>query len=330
MTYKASMCRIFCLSLFFLMILGNGMVFAEADRLMDITLVENVEVTSEEILLGDLVLIQGNQKEEIDKIKQIFIGKSPLPGKSRRIDRHYIVLRLKQNDIELDHIRFAGAVEVEVARGFNQITKEEIEKIVATELPELIGSDNENIKIKDIQAASGLILPKGKYSYSIAMPKNTNYLGKLLLSVYFTVGSEFKKRVYVSANIDQYANVVVVRWPLRRNYIIKDGDVEVKKMNLGDLPSNSITDIKEVLNNKLKRNVDKGTVLRADMIDIPPLIGKKDVVRMVAESERIKIVTLGESQEIGHKGDLIKVINLESNNEVYARVIDSNSVKVEF
>jgi flagella basal body P-ring formation protein FlgA len=85
-----------------------------------------------------------------------------------------------------------------------------------------------------------------------------------------------------------------------------------------------------VLGNKIKRNLSAETVLRTDMIDIPPLIQKKDVVIMVAETDQFKIVTLGESKDTGYKGDLIKVINLESNNEVYARVIDGNSVKVEF
>ena len=330
MVSKKHMIKAFFINMLFLVIIGSGVVFADTSSNIDITLVKNVEISSSDIFLGDLVLIEGKSKDEIEKLKHIFIGKAPLPGKSRRIDRQYIVLRLKQNDISLDHIQFAGAIETEVIRGYNEITKQEVEKIVATELPQIIGSDNDNIEIKNIQAASGLILPKGKYSYSIVTPKNTNFLGKLLLSVYFTVGENFKKRIYVSVNIEQYANVVVVRWPLKRNHLLKEVDVEVKKMNLGDLPSNSITDINDVLDNKLKQTVNKNTVLRTDMIDIPPLIEKKDVVRMIAESSAIKIVTLGESQEIGHKGDLIRVKNLESKNEVYARVIDSNSVKVEF
>ncbi|MBU4001031.1 MAG: flagella basal body P-ring formation protein FlgA, partial [Proteobacteria bacterium] len=57
---------------------------------------------------------------------------------------------------------------------------------------------------------------------------------------------------------------------------------------------------------------------------------KNDVISMVAETNSFKIVTLGEAIEKGHKGERIKVKNLDSNNEVYGWVIDSKSVKVGF
>ena len=322
--------RSFFITAILFAILAQNVVDADEIKPIDITLVQQVEVIGEDILLGDLVLLEGSRKDAIENLKSVFIGKAPLPGNKRRIDRQYIVLRLKQNNVDLDALRFAGATETDVVRGYNQISREEIEKIVATELPELIGGDTENVDIKDIKATGGLILPKGKYTYSVIPPKNTDYLGKLLLSVYFKVGDEFEKRVYVSANVEQFADVVVIRWPLKRNHLIQDADVQLEKMNLGKLPSNCIKDINAVVGNKLKRNLNKGDVLRTDMIDIPPLIERKDVVLMVAETKSFKIVTLGESKENGYKGDLIKVKNLESNKEVYARVLDSGSVSVEF
>jgi len=51
---------------------------------------------------------------------------------------------------------------------------------------------------------------------------------------------------------------------------------------------------------------------------------------VVAESEALKITTLGEVQESGHRGERVRVMNLDSKKSLYARVLDSNAVKVDF
>jgi len=51
---------------------------------------------------------------------------------------------------------------------------------------------------------------------------------------------------------------------------------------------------------------------------------------MVAESGGLKISTQGEARQRGAKGDRIKVMNLDSRKSIYARVVDRNTVRVDF
>ena len=295
-----------------------------------ITMVKQIEISGEDLLLGDCTRVEGKNAEFVQQLKGINIGKAPLPARSRRLDRNYIILRLRQNDVDMDYIDINGTLETEIVRGYQQLSKEDIETLVTAELPAIVGLDEDKMAIRKTSASHGIILPKGKYQYEVIPPKHTDFLGNVLMSVVFSFEDGFRKRVYATADIEQFADVVVVKWPLRRNHIIKENDIEIRRMSLNNLPSNSLTDPIQAVGNKVRRHLDKDTVLYADLIDIPPLIQKKDVVLMVAETPQFKIITLGESKEIGFKGDLIRVRNLESDNEVYARVLDAKSVKVEF
>ena len=59
-------------------------------------------------------------------------------------------------------------------------------------------------------------------------------------------------------------------------------------------------------------------------------IRKGDRVILLAENHLFKITTLGETKEEGRKGERIKLINLSSKKEVYGRVINSNTVQIDF
>ena len=321
------------LVLFLVLLSGTDIsVFAEneADSVVTITPLANVEVSEENMLLDHLVMMKGGDEALLKKISAVFIGKSPQPGKSRIIDTDFIGLRMRQSDIDMSRVKIEPMQEIEILRGFVTVSPEEIEQIVSQELPGVIAMDERRISIREIKAASGIILPKGGYTYSVVPPKDAGLSGKLLLSVFFEASGDFKKRVYVTAEIDRYIDVVVAAKPLSRNQIIKEADLEIKTMTVAEAPANGIVDPEDLVGNKVRRNLNKGEVLRSELIDVTPLINRNDVVQMIVETSNFKIVTLGEAKEKGFKGDRIKVLNLDSKNEVYALILDSNSVKVEF
>jgi len=60
------------------------------------------------------------------------------------------------------------------------------------------------------------------------------------------------------------------------------------------------------------------------------LVKRGDIVFIIAESSGIKVTALGQVKEKGRKGQIVRVENIDSNKGIYARVLDSNSVKVDF
>ena len=54
------------------------------------------------------------------------------------------------------------------------------------------------------------------------------------------------------------------------------------------------------------------------------------MVMIVAESGGLKVTALGEVKSSGYVGQRVKVVNLDSKKKIYARVVDENTVRVDF
>ena len=101
-------------------------------------------------------------------------------------------------------------------------------------------------------------------------------------------------------------------------------------MDLADLPANVLSDPEAAIGKRTKRALGAQMPLRADSIELPPLVKRGDLVTIIAESNKLKITTLGQVKRKGRLGERIPVVNLDSKKLLHATVVDANTVKVEF
>jgi len=317
------------LIVFGLIILATpGCLYAEG--MTSISVYEKTFVEKDEILLGEIAGIESEDHVLIRKLKNIVIGRSPLPGKSRYIGRKYIKLRLKQSGIDLPKLVLQIPEKIKVSRSFVEISREEIKKIVSDFIYGKEFWDKNNTSIINIQIGSLPLLPKGRITYKVIPPKVMQGMGMIRLSILFLVDGEFYKKVKATVKIKIFKEVVVTQKPLGRYRTITQDDVYMQKMDITNLPNDIITNYKDVLGKRARRNIWAKVVLRAEYIEYPPLVKRGDTVLIIAESENMKITALGEVRKSGRRGERVKVINLNSNKRIFARIIDENTVKVDF
>lgn len=325
--YRSFLCMVVCCAIFL-----TGMLprLSEAG-LISIRGLEKAEINSDVIHLGHIAKIRGDDPALVQRLKRIVIASAPLPGKSRHLNEGSIRLRLKQEKIDLSQIRLAAPKGIEVIRGFVEVTKEDITRAVSDFIYASMPWDREKVKIRDIRVRDNVILPKGKITYSVEPIKNTDFKGSVPLPIHFKVNGSFQKRILVTADIEVLAEVVITKRPLRRHRRITEDDIEIREKNLAGLPSNIILDYEEVLGKRAKRDIGANTVLRPDLIEFPPLVKRGDVVLIVAESSGLRITALGMvKQREGHRGERVRIENIDSKKSLYARVLDSKTVKVDF
>jgi flagella basal body P-ring formation protein FlgA len=101
-------------------------------------------------------------------------------------------------------------------------------------------------------------------------------------------------------------------------------------MDLANLPADVIIDPEAVLGKRTKRAIGAQTVLRQNLVEFPPLVRRGDVVVIIVETEGLKATALGEVKKKGRIGERIPVINFDSKKILHARVVDANTVKVDF
>ena len=325
--------KVLCLTFMFLtvFVITGPFPLAWSSEAVVIKGFQKAEVSGDSIYLGKICTVTGKDAAAVGEIKGIMLGRAPLPGNARRIDEDYIRLRLKQAKVDLNRVRLQMPDAIEVFRASVTVTREEIKRAVDNFIRANIPWDKDRVKIRKIEVNDDVILPKGNVSYRIEPLRNADYKGKIALPIHFTVNGLFQKRILATAEISLLTDVVVVKKSLRRHGRINEDDIELKEKDLSKTHSNVITDPDEVLGKRAKRSMAAGTILRSDLIEYPPLVKRGDVVLVVAESAGLRITALGVvDQREGRRGERIKVENLDSKKNIYARVLDSKTVEVDF
>jgi len=301
-----------------------------AAEVTTIRLLEKVEINAAMISLGAIAQIDGDDRQLIQSLKGVDIGKAPLPSRSRVIDIDYIRLRLKQNGFSLENFDLQSSSPVEITRGHIEIDQQKIEKIVSHYLRTTVLRDNNIAQIKDLRVPERIILPRGQITYQVMAPRNTKYLGKIPLAVHFNVDGEFQKKIWTSATIEMFVDVVVAARPLRKHMTITEDVIELRQMDLAHLPADVITDPQSVLGKRARSTISAKTVLRTDLIELPPLVKRGDIVVIVAESKGLRITALGKAKRKGRLGERIPVENFDSKKILNAQVLDAKTVSIEF
>ena len=298
--------------------------------LISVRVYDQVEIEADQIQLGKIARIDGEDARLVRELEAVVIGRSPLPGKSRPLDSATILLRIKQSGIDLARIEPQIPPEVQVSRGAVEVGCERIEQIVKAFIQQQIAGKGQTVRIKEIRGAEPVLLSKGSLSHQVAAPRNAALSGSLPLTVTLKVNDEIEKRMTVTAVVEVLVNAVVTTRPLGRFKPIEESDVEVRTVDVSGLPSDYIGDPEAVLGKRTRRLLDANTVLRPDLVESQPIVKRGDRVRIIVESAGMRITAVGEVKQNGCLGERISVANLDTNKVIQARVVDTQTVKIDF
>ena len=301
-----------------------------ASELTRIQIPEKVQIAGDKILLGDIASITGSDSSLIQKLSAIHVGRAPLPGNSRRLDRGMLNTRLKQNRIDPAILVLNMPASISISRSCVKVSPEKIKEMVSDYISKNILSGNPDATIKGIQVSDSLRLPVGTVTYEVSAPRNRDLVGQVPFAVNFNVDGKLYKRVWANVSIEVLAEVVMTSKPLGRHKPITEDDIMVLRMDLAKVPSDVITDPQTVLGKRTRRAIGSKTVMRANLVEFPPLVRRGDVVVIVAETQGLRITALGQVKKKGALGDRIPVLNFDSKKVLYARVMDANTVKIDF
>jgi flagella basal body P-ring formation protein FlgA len=288
------------------------------------------EVRGPDIRLGEVAEIARAGTELRHRLEGLVIGKAPLPGRSRSISADYVRLRLRQLDIAEERMVIGGAERIEVSMPGVTVSEEQIRQIVTGFVKTSGIWGDAQVSVAKLTISADRTLPEGRATYRVLPPRHMRSLATVPLSIVFDVDGRFQKTIRATARIEALAPVVVAARPIGRLKPITSDDLEMKKMDLAELPVGVMTEADDIIGKRARRNIDAGDILRPDLIEMPPLVRRGDLVVIVAESEGFKVTATGEAKSDGLRGEQVKVVNLDSNKRFSARVVDKKTVRVHF
>jgi flagella basal body P-ring formation protein FlgA len=292
---------------------------------------DRAEIDGDQLLLGAIARVDGDDARQVHALREVILGRSPLPGKSRTLDEALIRMRLKQAGFDPAEIDLQVPGEVQISRGTVEVDRERIEAIASAWIGDRLRERGlERAQVREIRGAESLLLPRGRISWEISAPRHTPLAGSVPLAVIFKVDDEAERRVNLTAVVEARVQAVVSTRPLGRFKPIEAGDLELRELDLAGLPADYIADPELVIGKRTRRAVDANAVLRPDLVELPPVVKRGDRVRIVAETAGLRISAAGEVKQKGCVGERIPVVNLDSNRVIHALVVDAQTVRIEF
>ncbi len=287
-------------------------------------------VEQEPVRLSDIATLTGPSENQLMTLGATIVARAPQPGQTRFVGIDYIRIRLKQAGVDTSSMIFKGPSDVRITRQAAMLPTQRIQHAVEMAIRSRMPWKNEDVTIGEIALDETVQLPTGRLTYRIEPARNEDYLGRTIVALHLFVDGEPVRKVWVNATISVMADVVTVIRPLGKHAYIQLADLSVERRDLSDLSSDTVRRIEDALGNRTTRAIYPQTVLQSGMFASPPLVRRGDIVKIVANSGPMIITATGMVKEQGCKGEMVRVVNTDSNRIITARVTGPGAVEVNF
>ncbi len=131
---------------------------------------------------------------------------------------------------------------------------------------------------------------------------------------------------YVEAEVP----VVVALKPIRARTIIHEDDVGLRLRPLSRLPRDIIFKKAYVIGKEAKVSLRPGTIIRMSYVEMPVIVKRNQQVSIIAQDRYLVVRAKGKALENGRRGQVIRVMNVDSKKVIWAKVISPSEVEVTF
>lgn len=188
----------------------------------------------------------------------------------------------------------------------------------------------DRVRVEFFGAMPEVSVPGGGAGVHVRSRAGEDYIGRTSFTVRFSKGDTVVREETVRVRIEVLTDVVVTTRGIMRDTVIGSDDVTVTSKWMETTAKGVMTDSKEVVGKKATVRLNAGTEVTRHMLRSVPVVKKGEVVRIVLESGPMVISAVGLCQEDGGKGDLVRVQNVSSKKIIFARVMDTSLVRVDF
>jgi flagella basal body P-ring formation protein FlgA len=130
------------------------------------------------------------------------------------------------------------------------------------------------------------------------------------------------------ADVEAVKEVVVASRFLRRNQLLEEEDLTLTAIRLAGRAGRYIDNLDLAVGKRVTRSVSARLPLTEDALGKPYMIRQGARISIQYVQGALKVLALGTAKEDGAAGASIRVSNLDSKKDLWARVVDGQTVQV--
>lgn len=297
-----------------------------------IDLKDNVALRDKAITIEDISWVIGSNVELVNKVKGITVGRTPGRNRTKKFDREFLKMKMKQSQIRKSAVVFIGAEVVTVRVESTKILGVELAQTAREYLLSILdtGIKETTVELSRIPSDQWVPVNRNDIKLEAVLIDTNKDRGNVGVMVSATSnGIPFIKRP-VFFNVRVYEYVVIARKTINRKRPLSKNDLIIARKETTKLHRSNYTNIEDLIGKTSRRNISSNTIITENMVEATPTIRRGHLVKIYINSNGFRIITKGLAQETGYKGEVIKVRNIDSKKIIYGKVIDSENVKIVF
>jgi flagella basal body P-ring formation protein FlgA len=186
------------------------------------------------------------------------------------------------------------------------------------------------VNITHIGFDGDMKIPAGETRYEVIAPNQWEGWGKTNLALIVRVNEQVVKNISIPVEVAALTDMVVAVRPLDRGMVISQSDVAIQKRDIASAPGRICRSLSEAIGKRVRIAMRGNLPIRSDFLEKVPLVKYGQLVTIIAENDVMRVTATGKAMNSGAEGDMVMVRNLNSHKDLPARVVDSETVKVDF
>jgi len=325
------------------MAIGRGLVLAAlalatsapAWAAVVVRLAPEVSVQKDEIVLGDLGTIEGDEPLA-SRLRQLRLGPAPLVGGRQHLDRDTLRNRLRSAGVDPAKIQLVLPDRLVLTRAFQVVPGAAIVEAVKREALLRLGSRSGTgegggaLALVPAGRVDDLRVPTGEVMLDARVHEGPAGSAFLAATVAVKVNGRDYQTLSMTFRVGRYQQVVVAARPLEPKTVLGAADFRVDSLASTELPADALTRITDPLDLEVLRPVKPGEVITPRMLRQKIAVKRGEIVTLILEARGFRITTQGQAAEDARRGDTVRVVNVTSKRDVLGKVEGPGVVRVPF
>ena len=324
------------------MAIGRGVVLAAlalavsapaAWALVTVRVASEVTVQRDEIVLGDLGPIEGDEPLA-SRLRQLRLGPAPLAGTSQRLDGETLRSRLRTAQVDLAKVQILLPDRIVITRAFQLVPASAIVEAVKREallrLGAGAGETASPLALVPAGRVDDLRVPTGEVFLDARAHEGPVGSAFMAATVLVRVNGRDYQTLSLTFRVGRYRQVVVAARPLEPKTVLGAADFRIDSVSSTELPVDALPAISDPGDLEVLRPVKSGEVITPRMLRQKIAVKRGEIVTLILEGRGFRITTQGQAVEDARRGDSVRVVNVTSKRDVLGKVEGPGIVRVPF
>jgi flagella basal body P-ring formation protein FlgA len=273
-----------------------------------------VTVASGSVRLGDLI-------DNAGAAASIAVFHAPALGTSGTIQTHRVLEVAREHGIA--NIDTRGLNEIVVYRASRTLTLADFEVAAAQAAMRYLGiASPEDIAVRFDRDVSALQVEPSvggdprltRFTYD---PHTKRFEGLVELNGSVALR---KNPARISGTLEQTAEVAVLARSVTRGETLREADILIERRPRSEIAADAVVARSVAIGKAARRSLRAGSLLRPGDLVQPDLVHRNDLVTILFEMPGITLTARGKALDAGADGDLVSVVNPQSNRTLHATV----------